>query len=82
MKNSKRTSNKNKSDDPLSGDLSNLFENKSWQRVRFELKPKNKTVTIRMSEDLLNAVKHEADEYGLEYQKFIRIALERIVGKS
>ena len=82
MKNSKKISKKVKANDPLSGDLSHLFENGGWQRVRFELKPKDKTVTIRMSEDLLNAVKDEADEYGLEYQKFIRIALERIVGRS
>jgi predicted DNA binding CopG/RHH family protein len=68
--------------DPLDRDLSDLLTKGSWQRVQFELKPKNKTVTIRMSEDLLDAVKEQAKKSGLDYQKFIRIALERLVHKN
>lgn len=82
MKNSKRAL-KHKSDrDPLGGDLSDLLSQDGWQQVRFELRPKNKTVTIRMSEELLDALKERAKERGLDYQKFIRIALEHIVQKA
>ena len=67
--------------DPLEGDLSDLLESGNWQRVRFELKPKNKTITIRLSKDLLDAVKRHAERVGLDYQKFIRIMLERLLLK-
>ena len=65
--------------DPLDRDLSDLLTKGDWQRVRFELRPKNKMITIRMSEELLKAVKDRAKKSGLDYQKFIRIALERLV---
>jgi predicted DNA binding CopG/RHH family protein len=83
MKNSKKVSKKKVSAiDPLAGDLSDLLQGDSWQRVRFELQPKNKTITIRMSEDLLEAVKEQAEKSGLDYQKFIRLTLEKIVAKA
>lgn len=65
--------------DPLDRDLSDLLSKGNWQRVKFELRPKNRVVTIRMSGELLNAVKERAKESGLDYQKFIRLALERLV---
>jgi len=68
--------------DPLDRDLSDVLARGKWQQVRFELRPKNKMVTIRMSEDLLDAVKERAKKSGLDYQKFIRIALEHLVHKS
>ena len=80
MKKSKKgLKNKIEEIDPLDRDLSELLKQGQWQRVRFELRPKNKTVTIRMSEDLLDALKEKAKKSGLDYQKFIRIALERLV---
>ena len=88
MKNSKkalkknRPNNLNKSDDPLFGDITALLETGDWKQVRFELKPKNKTVTIRMSEELLNAVKEKAEEAGIDYQKVIREAIERYLSKA
>lgn len=83
MKTSRKVSkNGRASADPLDQDLSTLLSHGEWQRVRFELRPKNRTVTIRMSEELLDAVKERAKERGLDYQKFIRIALEHIVQKA
>jgi predicted DNA binding CopG/RHH family protein len=82
MKTSKRASKSKGQADPLDQDLSALLSHGEWQRVRYELRPKNKTVTIRMSEELLDAVKEKAKESGLDYQKFIRIALEHIVQKA
>ena len=80
MKASKKISQKN--DDPLAGDLSDLLANGDWKRVKFELRPKNKTITIRLSEELLEAIKGKAEANGLDYQKWIRIALERLVDKA
>lgn len=85
MKNLKKISKKKidaEDDDPLAGDLSHLFERNDWQRVKFELRPKGKTITIRMSEELLNAVKAEAEKHGIDYQKFIRLTLEKVVLKA
>ena len=82
MKTSRKLSRSKRYVDPLDQDMSSLLSSGQWQRVRFELKPKNRTVTIRISEDLLHAVKEKAKESGLDYQKFIRIALEHIVQKA
>lgn len=78
LKKKKKVKNK----DPLQGDLSSLFKEKGWKRVQYELKPKDKTVTLRMSEDLLNAIKIEAKKAGLDYQKWIRASLEEALKAS
>lgn len=49
--------------------------------VRFELKPKDKTVNLRLPGDLLEAVRERAKRAGLPYQRFIRMALEEAVRK-
>jgi predicted DNA binding CopG/RHH family protein len=82
MKSSKKVSKSRRIVDPLDQDLSTLLSQGEWQRVRFELRPKNKTVTLRISEELLDAVKERAKQSGLDYQKFIRIALEHLVKKA
>jgi predicted DNA binding CopG/RHH family protein len=45
----------------------------------FELKPKNRTINLRLSGQLLNAIKKEAATTGMPYQRFIRVTLERAV---
>lgn len=85
MKSSTKISSKRKprAKDPLAGDLSYLFNGTHQaKRVSFELKPKNKVISIRMSEDLLNEVKDRAEEVGVDYQKWIRIALEEVIYKK
>lgn len=47
------------------------------QVVRFELKPKDKSVNLRLPESLLTAVRERARREGIPYQRFIRMALER-----
>jgi predicted DNA binding CopG/RHH family protein len=47
--------------------------------VHFELKPKDKTVNLRLPGKLLDAVRREAERTGIPYQRFIRLALERAV---
>jgi len=47
--------------------------------VRFEFQPKVKSITMRLSEPLLDAIKEEAERSGIPYQRFIRQALEKAV---
>jgi predicted DNA binding CopG/RHH family protein len=45
--------------------------------IRFELKRKDKSVNLRLPEQLLDAVRKHAQHAGIPYQRFIRMALER-----
>jgi predicted DNA binding CopG/RHH family protein len=47
------------------------------QIVRFELKRKDRPVTLRLPSELLDAVRARAERAGVPYQRFIRLALER-----
>ena len=47
------------------------------QVMRFELKRKDKSVNLRLPEQLLDAVRERAERAGIPYQRFIRMALER-----
>jgi predicted DNA binding CopG/RHH family protein len=45
--------------------------------VRFELKRKDKSVSLRLPEPLLEAVRLRAQRDGMPYQRFMRLAIER-----
>lgn len=45
--------------------------------MRFELKRKDKSVSLRLPEKLLDAVRQRAQRSGMPYQRFIRMAIER-----
>ena len=47
--------------------------------VRFEIKRKDKSINLRLSEELYDAVRKRAARAGLPYQRFIRLALEQAV---
>ena len=47
--------------------------------MRFEMKRKDKSVNLRLPEELLEAVRRRAQDAGIPYQQFIRMALERAV---
>jgi predicted DNA binding CopG/RHH family protein len=47
--------------------------------VRFELRRKDKAVSLRLSEALLDAVKRTAARRGIPYQRFMRQAIEQAV---
>ena len=49
--------------------------------VRFELKPKDKSINLRLPGTLLEAVRARAKRAGLPYQRFIRMALEEALRK-
>jgi len=61
-------------------DLS-VYDLSGGEFVRFELKPKDKTVNLRLPGELLDAVRKRAKHAGLPYQRFIRMALEEAVRK-
>ncbi len=50
--------------------------------MRFEMKPKNKSVNLRLPEQLLRAVQRQAKRAGIPYQRFIRMALERALQQA
>jgi predicted DNA binding CopG/RHH family protein len=84
MKKINRNSNKRsqKKNDPLSGDLTPLLKQGGWKKVKFELMPKKKSITLRLSEELLDAIKLKAEEEGLDYQKWIRASIEETLKRS
>ena len=47
--------------------------------MRFELRPMDKSVSLRVPEKLLTAVRSRAKRAGIPYQRFIRMALEQAV---
>lgn len=66
----------------LEQDLSDYLHKdnfKSAEWLRFEFKPKQKSLNLRISEDLLDAVRENAKREGIPYQRYIRQALERAV---
>jgi predicted DNA binding CopG/RHH family protein len=65
------------------GDLSGLFDGAhEGKHVSFELRPKDKTISLRLSSDLLLELKKKAEKLGIDYQKYIRIALEGVIFKK
>jgi len=55
------------------------FDLSGAKLVHFELKPKDKTVNLRLPGPLLDAVRRAANHAGMPYQRFIRLALEQAV---
>jgi predicted DNA binding CopG/RHH family protein len=47
--------------------------------MRFELRRKDKSVSLRLPEKLLDAVRANADRIGIPYQRFMRLAIEKAV---
>ena len=52
------------------------------QFVRFEIKPKDRSINLRLSEELYEAIRKRAARAGVPYQRFIRLALEHVVNAS
>jgi predicted DNA binding CopG/RHH family protein len=63
----------------LQQDLSDYRHAGNFKRVRFEFLPKQKSINLRLSGDLLNAVRASAKRQGIPYQRYIRQTLERAV---
>jgi predicted DNA binding CopG/RHH family protein len=63
----------------LEQDLTDYLHAGNFKPMRFEIHPKEKTVNLRISEGLLDAVRADAKREGVPYQRYIRHALERAV---
>jgi len=57
------------------------FDLSGGEFVRFELKPKDTSVNLRLPGELLEAVRKRAKRAGLPYQRFISMALEEALRK-
>ena len=51
----------------------------NFKPVTFEFAPKDATISLRLSKDLLDAVKKASGKRGIGYQKFIRESIERAI---
>jgi len=63
----------------LEQDLAEYLDPANLQRIHFEYQPKDTQLNLRLSKNLLQAIKARAASHGLSYQKFIRLTLEQAV---
>lgn len=71
--------------DPLDREMSFLLKEKGkWVRLNelFQIQKKNKTITLRVSDDLLNEIKKIAKDEDMDYQKLIRNIIIEYVAKK
>ena len=66
----------------LEQDLSDYLDPAHMIPLRFEYKPKDAQVNLRLAKGLLQAIKDRAAAEGMSYQKFIRMTLEQTVSRS
>ena len=66
----------------LEGDLSEYLTLENFRPVQAEAARKDKSINLRISERLLEAVRKEADSQGVPYQRFIRQAIVRALSPS
>lgn len=70
-------------DDPVDQDFSDVDFGGRWIKFSdlFEYQPKNKTITLRVPESMLENLKTIADKEKTDYQKLIREALAELITK-
>ena len=66
----------------LKKDLSDYISSENFKLTSFEFAPKNKSITLRVSNKLLDAVQTAAKRRGINYQKLIREAIEQFLKKT
>lgn len=68
-------------DDPVDQDFSNVNLKGKWVKFSdlFEYQPKNKTITLRVPESMLDNLKKIADKEKTDYQKLVREALADLI---
>ena len=69
-------------EDFLEQDLSDYMHPANFKEVTFEFAPKDKSVTLRLSAKLLQALKGTARKRGVQYQRLIREAIEAYLKKA
>ena len=63
-------------------DLFEFISTENFKLVSFEFAPKDKSITLRVSNQLLGAVQSAAKRRGINYQKLIREAIEQFLKKA
>lgn len=63
-------------------DLSDYIHSDNFAPASFEYAPKGKTVSLRLSDVLLDAIKKASKSKGIPYQRFMRQILEQSVRKQ
>ena len=58
-------------------DLSEYIDPRHMVPLRYEVRPKGRSINLWLSEELLEAVKTHASEEGIPHQRFIRMTLEQ-----
>jgi predicted DNA binding CopG/RHH family protein len=66
----------------LKKDLSDFILPDNFTTTSFEFAPKDKSITLRVSSDLLDAVQSAAKRRRTNYQKLIREAIEQFLKKA
>jgi predicted DNA binding CopG/RHH family protein len=66
----------------LEQDLSDYISADNFAPFQFEFRPKQKSVNLRISVELLNAVRAVAHRRGIPYQRYIRQTLEAALQPS
>jgi predicted DNA binding CopG/RHH family protein len=61
----------------LDQDLTDYLHAGNFKPMHFELRPKEKSINLRISEDLLAVVRENAKREGVPYQRYIRHLIER-----
>ena len=56
------------------------YDLSGFKKVHFEFKPKDTAISLKLSTELLAAVKRKAENENIPYTRIIRRALEREVG--
>lgn len=88
MKTLKNKKSKKAETDPLAGDLSHLLsKNTVWKSLdsfyATEFQPKDKTLTLRLSDDLMTLIRKSAEKQNIDIQKLIRrILIEKLAEAS
>lgn len=63
----------------LKRDLSDYMNRDNFTFTSFEFAPKNRNITLRISDGLLRALKIAASKHGTNYQRIVRQAIERFL---
>lgn len=66
----------------LKKDLAEYMTPENFTLTSFEFAPKDKSITLRVSNDLLSAVQSAAKRRGINYQKLIREAIEQFLRRA
>ena len=66
----------------LKKELSDYMIRENFTLTSFEFAPKDKSITLRVSNALLSAVQSAAKRRGVNYQKLIREAIEQFLKRA